>query len=252
MPPAYRPTPPGWLPVHGVNPTPYRDVVDAEPVPGVTGLNGPLLAYRTGRVPVTEINFNPTPGAAEGSEKMLQGLRAVGAKAISQISLLLPDIEQDNLLSMTLPFLRSPDPAAVESLLGTLADDRGFSLGSLFNGAANFEFGDGSVRKVLQGFTNEILTAMHVGAYNEDWRALPGVPLTSEPTLAIFNFFDLTQLTRDFVTDPKLQHTLLRSLAWRMVRRPETETSRRGGSMRYIGLLIKFRGSRSRWLTPTR
>ena len=77
----------------------------------------------------------------------------------------------------------------VQSVLNALAEDHFFSFGSLFDGVGRLEFGDGSVRKVLQGVTNEFLTVMQVGAYNEDWREL-GVALTSEPSLAIFNFVD--------------------------------------------------------------
>ena len=141
---------------------------------------------------------------------------------------------------MTLPALRSHDPL-VQSVLNALAEDHVFSFGSLFDGVGRLEFGDGLVRKVLQGVTNEFLTVMQVGAYNEDWREL-GVALTSEPSLAIFNFFDLTQLTRDFVSDSELQRTLL--LFLKLADGPDARD--RHHQIRwldaYIGVLVRFRG----------
>jgi len=219
-------------------------VIMAEPDPGVTGSEtGILRVARTKRGPTTEVSFFPTPGAAAGRRKMRRGLLSAGAHAISRLTELLPYIEQKELAEMIVPSLRSPDPM-VDPLLQSLAEDHFFSFSSFHTGGANFAFGDGSVRMVMQEFVGDALAAMKVGTNHENWLGLPAVQLVYLPTEALFNFDDLAELTRAYVMDRKLEGTLLRLLEH------ADDAGDRGESAhhvpwldRYIGVLQKVRGT---------
>jgi len=219
-------------------------VIMAEPDPGVTGSEtGILRVARTKRGPTTEINFVPTPGAAAGRRKMTRGLLSAGAHAISRLTELLPYIEQKDLAEMIVPSLRAPDPM-VDPLLQSLAEDHFFSFSSFHTGGANFAFGDGSVRTVMQDFVTDALAAVKVGTNHENWRGLPAVQLDYQPTESIFNFDDLAELTRLYVMDRKLEGTLLQLLEH------AEDAGDRGQSAhhvpwldRYIGVLMRARGT---------
>jgi prepilin-type processing-associated H-X9-DG protein len=139
---------------------------------------------------------------------MFEKVLSVGAGAVNWLTRLLPFIEQDNLYEATIPFLRSKDPA-VDDVLRALSEEGEVSLRSIHTGGANFSFADGSVRFVFQGFVRDVLAAMQVGANNEDWMTIDGVPLPTERSSAMFNFADLRTLTIFWVADPKQEQTLL-------------------------------------------
>jgi prepilin-type N-terminal cleavage/methylation domain-containing protein len=232
---------------HFTAPTLQKDYAEiwAEPDPGVTGFETGVLRVAvkpTGDI--TMIEFTPTPGSAEGRRKMLTSLAEAGARAITRLNELLPFVEQENLLPMIAPSLRAPDPG-VDPLLRSLGDDRGgFSLAGFLSGAQKLQFGDGSVRKVVQDFAADALTALKVGTNNEDWSGLPAVQLDYVPTSTLFNFTDLALLTRASSADPKLSKTLLNYLEH------AAAAAERGASGehvpwldRYIGVLQKVRGT---------
>ena len=182
----------------------------AEPVPGVTGSETGLLHVAKSRTgDTTEIQFIPTPGAIEGRNRMFAQIAGAGAQAINQLTRLLPFAEQDEVHAMTLPFLRDPDQMVEGVLLGLAGDEGRFTPASLLQGAERFQLGDGSVRKVFQGFVREVAGAMQLGANGENWRALPAVPVTMEPTQAIFNLGDLSRLTRLYVLDERQEERLI-------------------------------------------
>lgn len=175
---------------------------------------------------------------------MLAGLTDAGARAMTRLNELLPFVEQENLLPMIAPSLRSPDPM-VDPVLRSLADDNGtFSLAGFQGGCLKFEFGDGSVRKVFQDFGADVLAALKVGTNNENWRGLPAVQFDYQPTSTLFTFTDLAELTRASYADPKLAKTLLNYLEH------AAAAADRGASGehvpwldRYIGVLQKVRGT---------
>jgi prepilin-type N-terminal cleavage/methylation domain-containing protein/prepilin-type processing-associated H-X9-DG protein len=223
-------------------------VIRAEPDPGVTGSEtGILHVIKTPDGVKSALYFVPTPGAAEGRQKMQRGVAKAGAQAISRLYQLLPFVEQDTFAFEAVPALRSPDPM-VDPVLRSFGDDTGgFSLSSLHTGGANFAFGDGSVRTVMQDFVTETLAALKVGTNHENWHSLPAVQFDYVPTTELFNVADLADLTRASVMDRKLERRLL-DLLDVQPGPPETD-KKRGPNQhqdrrldRYIGLLQKVRG----------
>jgi prepilin-type N-terminal cleavage/methylation domain-containing protein/prepilin-type processing-associated H-X9-DG protein len=190
--------------------TPDAVVVMAEPDPGVTGSETGVLRVAKARDGLTnDLNFIPTPGAAEGRRKMGRKLLGAAAQAISRLAELQSKDFVGELALAVIPSLRAPD-SMVDPLLRSLGDANGFSLASLHTGGANFVFGDGSVRTVMQDFVSDALAAVGAGNNHENWRGLPAVAFDYAPTTALFNFSDLAELTRAYVMDTKLERTLLR------------------------------------------
>jgi prepilin-type N-terminal cleavage/methylation domain-containing protein len=221
-------------------------IVMAEPDPGVTGYETGILRVASSKRGgnTTMLNFIPTPGAAEGRRKMLRGLTAAGARAVTRLNELLPFVEQDLLVPAVLPSLRQPDPQ-VDPLLRSLTDGRsaGFSLAGFQGGASKFAFGDGSVRDAFQDFADEALAAMKVGTNNEDWRNLPETLFEYEEVASIFNFNDLAELTQASAADPKLKKTLLNYLDHAAAAGERGESGQHVPWLdRYIGVLQKARG----------
>jgi prepilin-type N-terminal cleavage/methylation domain-containing protein/prepilin-type processing-associated H-X9-DG protein len=183
-------------------------VVLAEPVPGVTGSEtGELRVSAT----ATEIAFFSTPGAPEGRRRMLYQVLSAGGEAAARLRALLPAVDDKTVAYETALSLRSPDPA-VESVVRSFSDSRGFSLRSFHTGGANFVLGDGSVRTVVADFTKNVLAALQVGANGERWTELPGVSPIVEPSRAIFNLEDLRTLTQQYVLASTQRSALLRYL----------------------------------------
>jgi type II secretory pathway pseudopilin PulG len=229
-------------------PTREKDfmVVMAEPDPGVTGFETGILTVGSSKKGgnTASLNFIPTPGAADGRRKMLQGLTDAGAGAVTRLNELLPFVEQNLLLPAVLPSLRQPDPM-VDPVLRSLADDRGgFSLAGFQGGCLKFSFGDGSVRKAFQDFGADALAAMKVGTNNEDWRNLPATLFEYEEVASIFNFNDLAEQTRASSADPKLMKTLLNYLEHAADADDRGESGRHVAWLdRYIGAVQKARGT---------
>jgi len=195
--------------------TPTTFTILAEPVPGVTGADtGVLEVAIRNRVPVSNLRYFPTPGAVEGRDQMFARVHQAAAHAISCLAGLLPFVEQDNLHDMILPFLAQPDSQVQAGIRGLTGTDGTFTFASFHSGGVNFAFGDGSVRTIFGGFTENVIEAMQLGAYNEDWMNQqsdvmpPMAPLHS----GIFSFHSLGILTTEFVSDAKLQSELLRML----------------------------------------
>ena len=192
-----------------LNVSPNLVRIDSEPVPGVTGSQtGHLKAARGRGAPVTEIHFTPTPGAGQGTARMLAQVARTGAEAINQLTLLLPFSVQDSLHQETVPFLRTLHPDT-ESALSSFTSDDGFSLASFQAGGANLGRAEPAVALVVGDFVDDVLAALQVGANHEHWQLLPAVRVEPQPSQALFNFGDLARLTRGYVDDPWLQHMLL-------------------------------------------
>lgn len=193
---------------------PHAARILGEPKPGVTGWeSGILTVERTNRTPVTTIVFVPTPGAAAGSALMSARLRRVAAESIASLAGLLPYIEQDNLHKSLLPFLQRPDPQVQFALKSLSNADGTFTFASYHTGGVNIGIADGSVRAIFRNFTENVVQAMELGVYGEDWLRLPGITAPANAAdVGVFSFDALTRLTTDYVGDPKLESELLNML----------------------------------------
>jgi prepilin-type N-terminal cleavage/methylation domain-containing protein len=227
-------------------------VIDAEPVPGVTGSStGHLRAARNRGVAETEVWFTPTPGSGEGTQKMFVEIARSGAERINQLSGLLPRLEQDDLFKSTIPFLGVLHPDA-ERGVRALSGSDGFSLASLYGaigtrahpGGISVLLGDGSVREVFTGFVGDVLAAMQVGANNEQWLLLPAVRVEIFASRTLFTFNDLSRLTRRYVDDKWVQLALLWYLEQAENARDKGHVDRQARLLDvYIQALRFFRGT---------
>jgi prepilin-type N-terminal cleavage/methylation domain-containing protein/prepilin-type processing-associated H-X9-DG protein len=221
----------------------------AEPLPGVTGSETGLLMVERGSAgPVEIIRFFPTPNAGIGAARMTAKITSAGAQAISWVTHLLPFIEQENVHKATLNAIRNPTGLpGFQDALGSLTGRGGnFSLATFHSGGVNFAFGDGSVREVFREFTTNVLNAMQVGAYGEDWMNLDGIGLSLPTGLqpAVFNFGDLAVLTANYVPDGHLQSSLLHYV--RMAEHFDERgllSQKERELERYIAALQKVRGT---------
>jgi prepilin-type N-terminal cleavage/methylation domain-containing protein/prepilin-type processing-associated H-X9-DG protein len=177
---------------------PNRLRILAEPVPGVTGSETGILDVGPAHA---HIDFVPTPGADKGRKAMFRAILRHGAEAIGALTHLLSSAEQEEVRRTTQEVLERPDPE-VWRVLGLLASSDGtFSFRTYHSGGVNFVFADGSVRSVSTLLTENIVSAMQLGAYGENWMDLPGIPLPEPRSIppAIFNLKDLEALTRDYI-----------------------------------------------------
>lgn len=227
-------------------PLPDYLAILAEPVPGVTGSESGLLqaTVKKGSLSI-DIHFFPTPGAGEGRKRMFAAVARSAGEAWGWSRHLLPYIEQDNVYSQVLPFLRRPDNQ-VGAALQNFTDRSGqFSFASLHSGGVNFSFGDGSVRGLVRNFAHSVASAMQLGANNEQWQQLPGVPVgeAKPPYPGLFSFDDLADLTTDYVSDPGLQKELVRYLRQAgQAARQGHEAQKEKWMSEYAAVLQKVRG----------
>ena len=173
------------------------------PVPGVTG-------SETARASKTvdgqlEIRWTPAVGAAQGRAQMFAKIRARAATAVGQLVALLPAKSDREALARQVPsYLNTPSVVGQvsQSLKGV---DGNISFASINHSVgANFAFGDGSVRFIVQAFWNAVKKDLQLGAYGEKWERLPGISAPSGITPGaadLFSFSTLSGLTSQFVFD---------------------------------------------------
>jgi hypothetical protein len=163
--------------------------------------------------------FSPAAGAAEGRTRMLRELAAAGARAISDLALLLPARaasggDQQALFSEAGPFIE--DPATQRQVVELLSEQGVVSYRSIHTGTLQAVMGDGSVRtvstsvnQIVKRFLDSMTSALQLGVNDEDWRNLPGfLPAVQQPSTFI-GPATLTRLTADFVQDSRVEQSLL-------------------------------------------
>ena len=127
------------------NPYVTLDLV-ADPVPGVTGDETGVV-----HAPTCVPTSHPAPGAAEGRTRMLREVAASGARAISDLALLLParaasGVDQHTLFSEVGGFLH--DQGTQLQVFDLLSEQGVVSYRSIHSGVVQAALGDGSVRYV--------------------------------------------------------------------------------------------------------
>ncbi len=185
----------------------------AEPMPGITGDDSFVLemALREGRLVASDIRSFPTPGAAQGRDRMRSQIARAHAIAVGSMLQLLPYVEQQDLADALPRTLRHP-PADTEQALQSLADPRGgFSLAGLqqaCDGSVKL-FCDGSVRPIFTRLVEDVLRSMQVGAYGEQWTNLPAVQMPASPAHpGLFTFGGLMDTIGEVVPDKTLRKEL--------------------------------------------
>jgi hypothetical protein len=115
---------------------------------------------------------------------MLRELAAAGARAVSDLALLLParaasGVDQHTLFSEVGRFLQ--DQGTHRQVFDLLSEQGVVSYRSIHSGGMLFVFGDGSVRNVsvsvsqiMRRFLDSMTSALQLGVNDEDWHHLPG------------------------------------------------------------------------------
>jgi type II secretory pathway pseudopilin PulG len=181
----------------------------ADPLPGVTGHES--LSVQPDDCLVTA---SPTPGAAEGRQRMLDDLRIAGARAIADLVALVTAADRAVVLADTRSTAAADDTR--RSIADGLGDAGGISPQSVddalsCDGSVHPFACDGSVRPVFHRLRDGIRQALQLGAYDEDWMRLPGV----EPELHgsdVFTAEALSALTASMVHQRAVESRLLSQL----------------------------------------
>ncbi|HBY58350.1 MAG TPA: hypothetical protein DEH78_00915 [Solibacterales bacterium] len=177
--------------------------VAMDPAPGVTGSETGLASGRAnGRV---QIEFQPTPGAAEGRARMFARIEAHAAEAVGTLLGLVPETEAPH--AQVLSGLATPGLAA-RSVLPLRGDDGRVSYASIRRAADQGLLGDGSTR-IIAGALDRIFADLQLGVYGEKWEALPGIEVPSgwlrqANLTAMFSYPNIAKLVPTFVTNPRL------------------------------------------------
>lgn len=223
-------------------------LIDAEPVPGVTGGDTFLLRVLPPRVGF-DIQTVATPGAEEGRRKMFRRVLGVAAQEIGALVYLLPFIEQDNLYASLAPFLeQAPSNPEVMGGLNSLTRNGEFSFSSLFAADLEPRFGDTAIRHRFFAILDKTKAAMQLGAYGEREHT-DGVNLGeifhpgTAGVVAIYNFGDLAELTRTWLPAVQLEGELLRLLRQAAAAASREHMQRKQRLLgRYIAILQEVRG----------
>jgi type II secretory pathway pseudopilin PulG len=185
-------------------------ILVADPMPGVTGTESGL-AMAPACTPV----FYPTPGASEGRARMEDDLLVAGATAFAELAALLPmkdpgGNDRHNLFLQVRGVL--DDEATQRQVFEALSEEGRVSYRSVHTGVIQVALGDGSVRQIAERFLLAMRSALQLGANDEDWMGLPGLPPAPDGPLTFVGVATLTELTTTFVHDAQLEKTLLRYL----------------------------------------
>jgi type II secretory pathway pseudopilin PulG len=172
-----------------------------DPLAGVTGTDS-VVALAPSCAPTTYT----TPGELVGRIRLTRDVLVAGTRAMADLFGLLPGAERPAALGE----LRAEvaDPATQARALELLGPGGEVSLASAHAALAC----DGSVHPVSCRFWKDVQGALHLGAYDEDWLALPAVQGTDRIGTGFIGVATLAHATSDMVHDLGLQLRLLRAL----------------------------------------
>lgn len=177
--------------------------VVADPLPGVTGDESGIV-FPPACVP----RFYPTPGAVEGRIEMFRDALVAGARAFSDLLLLIPPGDRLPLFAEVRAHLaRAETQVMVFDLLGEGGEISLASIDRKLTLAC-----DGSVHPIACRVWSSAWLAFKFGAYDEDWLRLPGFQATVQSAPELVSVQTLGLLTRELVHDIRLQAALLRHL----------------------------------------
>lgn len=180
----------------------------ADPLPGVTG-------DESGRVsaPGCQPSFTPTPGSDAGRAQMHADLVVAAARAVADLVALLGSDEQRTLIAEAAPHVAREDTQRF--VFEALDDDRGtISPASIAaalscDGSVHPFACDGSVKPIVLRFRLAMAEALHLGAYDEDWSALPGFLPAVQADPDFFGPDTLAVLTGAFVHNARVERQVL-------------------------------------------
>lgn len=184
-----------------------------DPIPGVTGFETGLISGKANGE--TRIEFVPTPGADEGRARMFAEVRASAATAIARFFALASPEVRAQAPRQVIPYLNQPG-AALDIITGSMPHVKtgsGGGAGKVSMRDINFALdpsgmitvlSDGSVRSISTAFRDDIWRAMRLGAYGENWQAIPGLepPTHAAGATSLFNAASLASITGRAFNDP--------------------------------------------------
>jgi type II secretory pathway pseudopilin PulG len=215
----------------------------ADPLPGVTGNESGHV-----RAPGCQVSFTPTPGADAGRAQMHADLVVAAARAVADVVALLGADEQRALIVEAAPHVARED--IQRFVFEALDDDRGrISLASIAaalscDGSVHPFACDGSVKPIVLRFRLAMAEALHLGAYDEDWSALPGFLPAVQADPNFFGADTLAVLTSAFVYDARVERPL-RAAVQRAARAESNGNTRAAAAAfeRLMALITESTGS---------
>jgi prepilin-type N-terminal cleavage/methylation domain-containing protein len=205
------------------------NTIPASSVPGATGgyrfyvidwsatswtLKGVPVAGKTGSedgtisAPACVASFTPTPRAGEERLRMFENVGHHAAQAMSQLVLLLPYIEQDNFYRSARAYVAGA-PTQQDVFRKLSGADGKVSFKSISEAMGAQSGFTGGVSEIMRGFWNAVAFEMALGANGEDWKGLSGYVPAVQSGPGAFTYANLTMLTQRYVTDSRLEATLL-------------------------------------------
>jgi len=196
----------------------------AEPaLPGITG-SVTLMVDQTANV----TSF-PTPGADQARQAMFNQILANGASAIAALLKLDP-----NAVAQARSFVHSP--STIPTVFQLLSAPT--TSGPQVTFSSSLHFNQYRDLPLLGGFLAFLPQAMHLGAANENFAALPGVSLADialKPlTIDVFNYPGLCEMTEVYDTNSHVAHALCVKLS------AAEEAEERGNLDRRVDALDAF------------
>lgn len=176
----------------------------ADPLPGVTGDESGIVAP-----PACEARFYPTPGAIEGRIGMFRDALVAGARAFSDLFLLIPPGDRLSLFAEVRAHLARADTQVM--VFDALGEGGEISPASI-DRRLTLACGDGSVHPIACQVWSSARLAFKFGAYDEDWLSLPGYQAAVQSAPNLVSVQTLAFLTRELVHDARRQAMLLRHL----------------------------------------
>jgi Tfp pilus assembly protein PilE len=187
---------------------PHELVMQAEPIPGVTG-GKRLLLHLVPTVEGSSLQSAPIASADDARNRMFQRLINFTSQEIASLIYLLPPAEHAELFKTIVPFIeQSPASPEVMNALESLSVEGVFSLASFFEQGEAVAIEDAALRQRFASFVEGTRAILQIGAFNEQMHrggvivkniVQPGAKLSE----VLWSWGRLAALTSSFVTDDR-------------------------------------------------